>query len=236
MCYSWNRRTRGRCYQQGWILESQGTMLPSMRRALRVLIAREWAVWSVSEGVRPMWRVTKRRRRTCAAANSCSHMVLSSPLRSLVRRYWQSMLMCAIANGQVEAFPSLMRSARSCGARHRWFQGDTSVLTFILTDKRILADEQEVIEALASVGFNDERQRSAIGSLSGAWKMKLALARVMFFKRPTSSCSMSRPTIWTLSILLGSRDTSRALVRTTCPSSSRTTRASSTTRSPMSST
>lgn len=59
---------------------------------------------------------------------------------------------------------------------------DTSVLTFILSDKRILADETEVKEVLNSVGFNAERQGHAIGSLSGGWKMKLALARAMLFK------------------------------------------------------
>jgi elongation factor 3 len=59
---------------------------------------------------------------------------------------------------------------------------DTSVLQFILADKRILASQTEVVETLASVGFSDERQAEAIGSLSGGWKMKLALARAMLFK------------------------------------------------------
>jgi elongation factor 3 len=59
---------------------------------------------------------------------------------------------------------------------------DTSVLEFILSDNRILANKEEVIETLASVGFSDERQSQSIGSLSGGWKMKLALARAMLFK------------------------------------------------------
>ena len=59
---------------------------------------------------------------------------------------------------------------------------DTSVLQFILTDNRILANKEEIIDTLASVGFSDERQAQAIGSLSGGWKMKLALARAMLFK------------------------------------------------------
>ena len=59
---------------------------------------------------------------------------------------------------------------------------ETSVLEFILRDKRILANKEEVIETLASVGFSDERQGQGIGSLSGGWKMKLALARAMLFK------------------------------------------------------
>lgn len=51
-----------------------------------------------------------------------------------------------------------------------------------MTDSRVLADKSEVIETLASVGFSDERQAQPIGSLSGGWKMKLALARAMLFK------------------------------------------------------
>lgn len=41
---------------------------------------------------------------------------------------------------------------------------------------------KEVIWTLASVGFSDERQGQSIGSLSGGWKMKLALARAMLLK------------------------------------------------------
>jgi hypothetical protein len=37
-------------------------------------------------------------------------------------------------------------------------EAETSVLDFILSDKRVLADKAEVISTLASVGFNDERQ------------------------------------------------------------------------------
>ncbi|KAH9953108.1 P-loop containing nucleoside triphosphate hydrolase protein [Russula dissimulans] len=59
---------------------------------------------------------------------------------------------------------------------------DTSVLQFILSDKCTLDSEQEVVEVLESVGFNGDHQKSAIGSLSSGWKMKLALARAMLFK------------------------------------------------------
>ena len=95
----------------------------------------------------------------------------------------KSTLMRAITNGQVEGFPS-PDEVRTFYVEHDidGSEEDTSVLQFILTDKRILADKEEVIEALASVGFNEERQKSAIGSLSGGWKMKLALARAMLFK------------------------------------------------------
>jgi len=95
----------------------------------------------------------------------------------------KSTLMRAITNGQVEGFPS-PDVVRTFYVEHDidGSEEDTSVLEFILSDKRILADKPEVIETLASVGFSDERQAHAIGSLSGGWKMKLALARAMLFK------------------------------------------------------
>ena len=39
--------------------------------------------------------------------------------------------------------------------------------------------KEDVAEALRSVGFDDEKQQTPVGSLSGGWKMKLELARAM---------------------------------------------------------
>ncbi|KAF6758665.1 elongation factor 3 [Ephemerocybe angulata] len=95
----------------------------------------------------------------------------------------KSTLMRAITNGQVEGFPS-PDEVRTFYVEHDidGSEEDTSVLEFIVSDKRVLAPREEIIETLASVGFSDERQAQAIGSLSGGWKMKLALARAMLFK------------------------------------------------------
>ncbi|KIL68518.1 hypothetical protein M378DRAFT_158319 [Amanita muscaria Koide BX008] len=95
----------------------------------------------------------------------------------------KSTLMRAINNGQVEGFPS-PDEVRTFYVEHDidGSEEETSVLQFILSDKRVQAAEAETKETLASVGFDDERQKQAIGSLSGGWKMKLALARAMLFK------------------------------------------------------
>lgn len=95
----------------------------------------------------------------------------------------KSTLMRAITNGQVEGFPS-PDEVRTFYVEHDidGSEEETSVLQFILSDKRVQVSKEEVIETLASVGFSDERQAEPIGALSGGWKMKLALARAMLFK------------------------------------------------------
>jgi ABC-type transport system involved in cytochrome c biogenesis ATPase subunit len=57
---------------------------------------------------------------------------------------------------------------------------------FIVNDESVIATtapgRDEVSRVLSSVGFTDEMQASAVASLSGGWKMKLALARAMLMK------------------------------------------------------
>lgn len=95
----------------------------------------------------------------------------------------KSTLMRAITNGQVEGFPS-PDEVRTFYVEHDidGSEEDISVIDWVASDKRILATREETIEALVAVGFSDDRQKQAIGSLSGGWKMKLALARAMLFK------------------------------------------------------
>lgn len=109
-------------------------------------------------------------------AHARHHQRVSSFLPFFVDLYLFSL-------SQVEGFPS-PDEVRTFYVEHDidGSEEDTSVLEFICTDKRILATKEEIIETLASVGFNDERQGQAIGSLSGGWKMKLALARAMLFR------------------------------------------------------
>lgn len=91
--------------------------------------------------------------------------------------------MRAITDGQVEGFPS-PDEVHTFYVEHDidGSEADTSALVFILADKCIQGSKEEVIETLASAGFSEERQGQGIDSLSGGWKIRLALARVMLFK------------------------------------------------------
>ncbi|GEM09407.1 elongation factor 3 [Rhodotorula toruloides] len=95
----------------------------------------------------------------------------------------KSTLMRAIDNGQVEGFPS-PDEVRTFYVEHDvdGDESENSIISFVLKDKRILKNEDECRNVLESVGFTRERQEAAIGSLSGGWKMKLALARAILFE------------------------------------------------------
>ncbi|GAA5976987.1 hypothetical protein JCM11641_002216 [Rhodosporidiobolus odoratus] len=95
----------------------------------------------------------------------------------------KSTLMRAITNGQVEGFPS-PDEVRTFYVEHDVDGDETenSIISFVLKDSRILKSEAECRDVLEQVGFTRERQEAAIGSLSGGWKMKLALARAILFE------------------------------------------------------
>ncbi|GAA5833793.1 hypothetical protein JCM11251_005967 [Rhodosporidiobolus azoricus] len=95
----------------------------------------------------------------------------------------KSTLMRAIDNGQVEGFPS-KDVVRTFMVEHDVDGDETenSIISFVIKDERILKTEEQCREVLESVGFTRERQEAAIGSLSGGWKMKLALARAILFE------------------------------------------------------
>ncbi|KAI6097924.1 polyketide synthetase [Pisolithus croceorrhizus] len=109
----------------------------------------------------------------------------------------KSTLMRAIHNGQVEGFPS-PDEVRTFYVEHDidGSEADTSVLQFIVSDNRIQADEAEVIETLASVGFSDERQKQSIGSFLLTTWMFINVAwlenYLVSLKNCTSSMSLFR--------------------------------------------
>jgi elongation factor 3 len=98
----------------------------------------------------------------------------------------KSTLMRSIANGKLEGFPS-PDEVKTCFVEHN--QGEDanlSILEYIVKDPRFKDETRERIsEVLEEVGFTagpDGKQSDMVGSLSGGWKMKLALARAMLMR------------------------------------------------------
>ncbi len=95
-------------------------------------------------------------------------------------------LMRSIAEGKLEGFPS-KDELRTCFVEHNQGEdADLSIFEFVSKDPELAATGQERIsEVLSEVGFTAGpagRQQQKVGSLSGGWKMKLALARAMLMK------------------------------------------------------
>ena len=95
----------------------------------------------------------------------------------------KSTLMRSIAEGKLEGFPS-KDQLKTCFVEHNQGEdADLSILEFVAKDPELAASGKERIsEVLSEVGFTagpTGRQQEKVGSLSGGWKMKLALARAM---------------------------------------------------------
>jgi elongation factor 3 len=98
----------------------------------------------------------------------------------------KSTLMRSIATGKLEGFPS-QEVLRTCFVEHNQGEdADISILEFVSKDPDIGKEGKERIsQVLSEVGFTagpQGRQSEKVGSLSGGWKMKLALARAMLMK------------------------------------------------------
>ncbi|KAH3673510.1 hypothetical protein WICMUC_003616 [Wickerhamomyces mucosus] len=91
----------------------------------------------------------------------------------------KSTLMRAIANGQVEGFPT-QDECKTVYVEHDidGTEADTSVLDFVFGDGA-LGTREAISDKLREFGFSDEMIAMPIQSLSGGWKMKLALARAV---------------------------------------------------------
>ena len=90
----------------------------------------------------------------------------------------KSTLMRAIANGQVDGFPT-QDECRTVYVEHDidGTHEDTSVLDFVFMGD--VGTKEAITEKLREFGFSDEMIAMPIASLSGGWKMKLALARAV---------------------------------------------------------
>jgi len=95
-------------------------------------------------------------------------------------------LMRSLANNQVEGFPDVTQVRTVfVEADIQGEQSHLSCVDYIAADERLQAmgvTKDKISEVLATVGFNDEgkaKPNHAVSTLSGGWRMKLALARAM---------------------------------------------------------
>ncbi|KAF1354885.1 ABC transporter domain-containing protein [Delphinella strobiligena] len=98
----------------------------------------------------------------------------------------KSTLMRSIANGKLEGFPP-QDQVRTCFVEHNQGEdADLTILEYTSKDPELQAEGTErIIAVLEEVGFTsgpEGRQSQKVGSLSGGWKMKLALARAMLMR------------------------------------------------------
>lgn len=98
----------------------------------------------------------------------------------------KSTLMRSIAGGKLEGFPP-QDEVKTCFVEHNQGEdAEITILEYIVQDPRFKDESKERIsEVLEEVGFTsgpDGRQSEKVGSLSGGWKMKLALARAMLMR------------------------------------------------------
>ena len=93
----------------------------------------------------------------------------------------KSTLMKAIANKNLQGFPEELTSIY---VEHD-IQGnnsDISVLTYVKEDEKIKTknlDENAIIKSLTDIGFEDNLINGPVTSLSGGWRMKLALSKAL---------------------------------------------------------
>eukprot|EP00053_Salpingoeca_punica_P017123 m.163838 g.163838 ORF g.163838 m.163838 type:complete len:1049 (+) comp17119_c3_seq1:160-3306(+) len=98
----------------------------------------------------------------------------------------KSTLLRAIANGSVEGFPPATE-LRTVFVEAD-IQGEMSHLPcieYIFADPRIQncgVQREEISKVMSSVGFTEKMQNDMVTTLSGGWRMKLALARAMLQK------------------------------------------------------
>ncbi|KAF1991607.1 hypothetical protein K402DRAFT_346424 [Aulographum hederae CBS 113979] len=98
----------------------------------------------------------------------------------------KSTLMRSIADDKLEGFPP-QDQVKTCFVEHNQGEdADLSILDYTAKDPKLASEGVERISAvLEEVGFDsgpEGRQSQKVGSLSGGWKMKLALARAMLMR------------------------------------------------------
>jgi elongation factor 3 len=94
--------------------------------------------------------------------------------------------MRSMADGKLEGYPP-QDVVKTCFVEHNQGENaDLTILEYICSDPRFKDESQDrIISVLEEVGFTsgaEGRQSHKVGSLSGGWKMKLALARAMLMR------------------------------------------------------
>ncbi|KAF6015442.1 Translation elongation factor EF-3 [Brettanomyces bruxellensis] len=92
----------------------------------------------------------------------------------------KSTLLKAMANGQVEGFPS-QDVLRTVYVEHDidGTHDETSTTNYIFEYERVKYNKEQIRSKLREFGFSEEMLDMPIVELSGGWKMKLALARAV---------------------------------------------------------
>ncbi|RUP48432.1 armadillo-type protein [Jimgerdemannia flammicorona] len=132
----------------------------------------------------------------------------------------KSTLMRAIANEQVEGFPP-KEELRTVYVEHDidGSHAEAAIIDFIVNDPEFAGQHRdEIVKALQSVGFTDTMLQSPVGSLSGGWKMKLALARailknadILLLDEPTNHLDVVN-VAWLENYLTGLKDVTSMIV------------------------
>ncbi|CAG9464472.1 unnamed protein product [Pedinophyceae sp. YPF-701] len=134
----------------------------------------------------------------------------------------KSTLMRAIANGQIEGFPTADQ-LRCIYVEHDidGSNADTPAVDFVAENEllqKMGVTRDDVEKMLTSVGFTEELRNKPVGSLSGGWKMKLALSRAMLQKadillldEPTNHLDVANVK-WLMDYLIGLERVTSVLV------------------------
>lgn len=119
----------------------------------------------------------------CAMGTQTRHTAPPPPL-ALVARPQVTNQSIGQLSSQVEGFPD-KNELKTVYVEHDIDseEADTPSVEFVANSlKAEGVTRDEVAKMLTSVGFTEEYQNKAVGSLSGGWKMKLALARAILQK------------------------------------------------------
>lgn len=95
----------------------------------------------------------------------------------------KSTLMTAIANDQLEGFPSDRLRTVFVSQDIQGTEDEASCIDWLMSDSLLRQNitEEEARKQLHELGFHEQRIETPVGTLSGGWKMKLALARAQLY-------------------------------------------------------